>query len=111
MYDREGLLLACSVDRDGDGTADWLDTYVHDEETGKIRIDSSLADLDGDGSLDGNMIYDTQERMVRLERDRNNDGELDYIDIFIDLLHPPIEQRRDNDFDGNFEIIKNTSGN
>ena len=67
-------------------------------------IQTQSTDRDGDGTVDYKRFYDTKGRTIRMERDLDDDGTVDELELWIyDDANRVMRHTRDTDMDGNPE--------
>jgi hypothetical protein len=103
--DDEGHLVRIEKDRNADGLADWREFFVFDE-VGKKEVRQRIeADRDNDARFETTMHFDSVGVISKLEVDRNGDDKIDMIMHYDDRNKSPAKTERDEDFDGEFELV------
>lgn len=98
----DGTGTRVEVDRDFDGRRDGFYTYVNG------TIEREEHDTNGDGRIDRRVEYHGRTRALELE-DSSGDGQMD-IWIYYDAAENPIRIERDKDHDGNPDIWEHYQG-
>ncbi|MBI9109050.1 MAG: hypothetical protein JEZ04_20065 [Spirochaetales bacterium] len=93
-----GVIEEIGIDRDYDGTVDYLTKY--DQEFRKIE---EQLDFNYDGQMD-DFYYYKAEKMYRREIDTNFDGKVD-IWVYLDGIYIQ-KYEKDTDFDGKIDLTE-----
>ncbi len=97
----DGLLLV-EIDLDVDGRPEVFN-YYEESSSGRVLVRKEV-DLNKDGRVDVRSYYDQDGRLTREEMDGDFDGQIDWVDHYVNGERGRSEV--DTDYDGVFDLFK-----